>query len=219
MNSRVFKTIPIALAIALTGVSALLFGSFYREAKNTAITKLNEEQMIHARQAARGIEDFFATWTRSLSGLAKIEATIDNDVAGEKIMMAFYNANQEQIRAITRLDERGVILHNFPSSSSVGLDISDQKHVRELLQDHKVVVSDVFKAVEGFDAVALHVPIFKGAVLKGSIGILIDFENLTSRYLDVIRSAKQDTPGLSVATGRSFTARYRSSSGSPYWKM
>jgi PAS domain S-box-containing protein len=49
------------------------------------------------------------------------------------------------------------------------------------------VVSDVFRAVEGFDAVALHVPIFKGSVFKGSIGILINFENLAHRYLEVIK--------------------------------
>ena len=69
----------------------------------------------------------------------------------------------------------------------MGTDISDQKHVRELLRDHKPVISDVFRAVEGFDAVALHVPIFRGSVFKGSIGILINFESLAKRYLDVIK--------------------------------
>ena len=62
MNKRIF----IALTIVFTGACAFLFNIFYKEAKNTAITKLNEEQMIHAKQAARGIEDFFATWTRRL---------------------------------------------------------------------------------------------------------------------------------------------------------
>ena len=183
MHKRTF----IALAIVFTGACAFLFNIFYKEAKNTAITKLNEEQMIHAKQAARGIEDFFATWTRSLDSLSKMDEIIDTDAFGKRYMKLFYEANQEQIRSITRLDERGVILHNFPQSSSVGTDISDQKHVRELLRDHKPVISDVFKAVEGFDAVALHVPIFRGSVFKGSIGILINFQSLAKRYLDVIK--------------------------------
>ena len=59
--------------------------------------------------------------------------------------------------------------------------------MRELLRDHKPVISDVFRAVEGFDAVALHVPVFRGSVFKGSIGILINFESLAKRYLDVIK--------------------------------
>jgi PAS domain S-box-containing protein len=183
----VFKRTFISLAIIFTGASVFLFYSFYKEAKNSAITKLNEEQKIHARQAARGIEDFFATWSRNLNSLSKMDAIIDNDAVGKRYLKIFYGANQEQIKSITRLDESGKILYNFPSSSSVGNDISDQKHVRELLRDHKPVISDVFKAVEGFDSVALHVPVFSGGVFKGSIGILINFENLTKRYLDVIK--------------------------------
>jgi two-component system, cell cycle sensor histidine kinase and response regulator CckA len=162
-----YKRTFIALAIVFTGVCAFLFNLFYQEAKNTAITKLNEEQMIHAKQAARGIEDFFATWTRNLSSLSKMDEIIDNAAAGKRYMKLFYEANQVQIRSITRMDERGVILYNFPSSSPVGTDISDQKHVRELRRDHKPVISDVFKTVEGFDAVALHVPVFRGSEFKG----------------------------------------------------
>jgi PAS domain S-box-containing protein len=182
-----YKRTFIALAILFTGACAFLFNIFYKEAKNTAITKLNDEQRIHAKQAARGIEEFFATWTRSLDSLSKMDEIGDTDAVGKRYMKLFYEANQEQIRSITRLDERGVILHNFPISSSVGADISDQKHVRELLRGHKPVISDVFRAVEGFRAVALHVPIIRGSVFKGSIGILIDFESLAKRYLDVIK--------------------------------
>jgi len=186
VNKRIF----IALTIVFTGACAFLFNSFYKEAKNTAISKLNEEQMIHARQAALGIEDFFATWTRDLNSLSKMDEIIDIDAVGKHYMKLFYEANQEQISSITRVDESGVIIHNFPQSSLLGIDISNQKHVRELLRDHIPVISDVFKAVEGFDAVALHVPVFKGSVFKGSIGILINFESIAKRYLDVIKIGK-----------------------------
>jgi len=186
-NIAVAKRTFIALAIIFTGVSVFLFNSFYKEAKNIVITTLNAEQMIHAKQAAQGIKDFFAMWTRNLSSLSKMDAIIDNDAIGKRNIKLFYEVNQDQIKSITRLDERGVIVYNFPSSNSVGTDISDQKHVSELLRDHKPVISDVFKAVEGFDAVALHVPIFKGSEFKGSIGILINFESLAKSYLDVIK--------------------------------
>ena len=54
MNTYYKRTL-IALAIVFTGACVFLFNIFYREAKNSAITRLNEEQMIHAKQAARGI--------------------------------------------------------------------------------------------------------------------------------------------------------------------
>src|SRR5208337_4784525 len=102
-----------------------------------------------------------------------MDAIIDADAVGKLYIKLFFEAHQEHLRAITRLDESGVIFYNFPQISSVGADISDQKHVRELLRDHKPVISDVFRAIEGFDAVALYVPIFRGSVFKGGIGILV----------------------------------------------
>jgi two-component system cell cycle sensor histidine kinase/response regulator CckA len=189
LNTHYQKTF-VALAIVSAGACACLFALFYNEAKNTAIANLNEGQRIHAKQAAQGIEEFFATWTRNLTSLSKMDEVIDTDTVGERYMALFCEANRDQIRSITRTDERGVIVYNFPLDSSVGADISGQKHMRELLRDHKPVVSDVFKAVEGFDAVALHVPVFRGAEFKGSLGILIDFEILAKRYLDVIKLGK-----------------------------
>ncbi len=183
MNKKTF----IALAIVLIGACAFLFNFFYKEAKNTAITKLNEEQMIHAKQAAQGIEDFFATWTRSLNSLSKMDPIVDTDAVGKLYMKFFYEAHQEHLRTITRVDERGVILYNLPQLSSVGTDISDQKHMRELLRDHKPVISDVFRAIEGFDAVALYVPVFRGSKFKGGIAVLVNFESIANRYLDVIK--------------------------------
>ena len=144
MNTH-YKRTFIALALVLTGACAFLFNVFYREAKNTAITKLNEEQMIHARQAARGIEDFFTTWVQNLTSLSKIAEIIDNDPVGQRYLKLFYETNQKQIMSITRVDERGVIIYNYPQASSVGVDISDQKHIVELRRDHKLVISDVFK--------------------------------------------------------------------------
>jgi hypothetical protein len=132
MNTH-YKRTFVPLALVLAGACAFLFNLFYTEAKNTAIAKLNEEQIIHAKQAARGIEDFFATWTRNLSALSKTDEIIDNDAVGKRYMKLFYEANHEQIMSITRVDERGVITYNFPQSSSVGVDISNQEHVREIL--------------------------------------------------------------------------------------
>jgi len=116
-----------------------------------------------------------------------MDEIIDDDAVGRRYMQLFYEANQEQIMSITRVDERGVIIYNFPQSSSVGVDVSNQEHVREMLRDHKPVVSDVFKSVEGINAVAVHVPVFRGTEFKGSIGILINFQSLAKRYLDVIK--------------------------------
>ena len=182
-----YKRTFIILTLLITGLCAFLFYTFYEEAKNTAITKLNEEQMIHAKQAAQGIEDFFAMWTRILTSLSKMDEVINNDAMGKRDMKLYYESHQGEIKSIVRLDERGVILYNYPINNFVGKDISYEKHIRALLRDHKPIISEVFKSVEGFNAIAIYVPVFKGMVFKGSIGILINFEKLAKRYLDVIK--------------------------------
>ena len=170
-----------------TGLCAYLFIFFYSEAEKTAIRQLNEEQKIHAKQAAHGIEDFFATWTGILNSFSKIDAIINADSEGKQHMALFYESHQEQIRSITRVDEKGRILRTVPHIIAIGSDISGQKHVREILRDHKPVVSDVFRTVQGFDAVALHVPVFREAAFKGTIAIVVDFEKLAKSYLEVIK--------------------------------
>lgn len=183
MNNKIF----VALVILMTGASALLFHAFYKEARNTAFTKLNDQQMIHAKQAAHGIEYFFKTWTGTLNSLSKMNEIIDADADGKRYMKIFYEAHRDQIRSITRIDERGTIIHTVPYSSSEGRNISGQTHVQEILKEHKPVISDVFKTVQGFYAVALHVPVFRSSVFKGTIAIVINFESLAKRYLDVIK--------------------------------
>jgi hypothetical protein len=76
------KRILIALALVFAGAGVLVFNLLYQEAKTTAMTKPNEEQFIHARQAVREFEDFLTSWTRSLSALAKTDEIVaDEDVA------------------------------------------------------------------------------------------------------------------------------------------
>ncbi len=159
----------------------------YNTAVNTAITQLSNTQLIHAKQAARGIEDFFTTWTGVLNSLSKMDAVINADDKGKQYMTLFYEAHHDQIRSITRVNEYGRILYSAPYGLPTRTDVSNQEHIRKILQDHKPVISDVFKTVQGFSAVVFHVPVFKRSEFKGTLAIVINFENLAKRYLEVIK--------------------------------
>lgn len=119
--------------------------------------------------------------------MARIDDVIAVGANGKAYMDFFNEAHQGQIQSITRVSEKGIILYTVPNKSSIGSDISGQKHVREILTGHKPVVSDVFRTVQGKDGVALHVPVFRGREFKGTIAIVVDFENLARRYIEVIR--------------------------------
>ncbi|HWR96809.1 MAG TPA: GAF domain-containing protein [Candidatus Methanoperedens sp.] len=187
LSGDVRKSRFAALLLGFSAACALLFLTFYGDAKDAAVARLQEQQRMHLRQAARGVEDYFATWTGILAAFSRMDEIVDLDANGRRFMKLFLEAHGEQIRSITRMDERGVILASHPFSDSEGRDLSGQRHVREILRDHRPVVSDVFRAVQGFDGIALHVPVFKGTAFKGSIAVVVNFESLAKRYFDVIR--------------------------------
>ncbi len=74
------------------------------------------------------------------------------------------------------VDQNGVIVAMEPEAyrESEGSNISDQEHVLRLQETQEPVLSLAFRAVEGFDAVALQWPIFApDGKLSGSVSMLI----------------------------------------------
>ncbi|MCX5812682.1 MAG: PAS domain S-box protein [Proteobacteria bacterium] len=169
----------------------LLFTSFYEKAKQESIKNLNTEQLLYARQATRGIEDFFTSWTTTLTVLSETSHIKNMDKTGKDNIETLYKANSELIRAITRVDASGRIIYTFPyDRNAIGRDISSQKHVREIRHTHKPVISDVFSTVQGYSAIAVQVPVFKDKTYQGTIGINVNFQSMAKRYLEVIRIGK-----------------------------
>ncbi len=60
------------------------------------------------------------------------------------------------------MDRNGRIVWTSPDNKKFrGADISSQEHVKYLLREHKTSLSDIFPAVQGFMAIAVHVPVFQ----------------------------------------------------------
>ena len=186
MNKKTF----IALLIAFTGVCVFLFYTFYKEAKNNAIKHANETQMVHAKLAARGIEGYFETWIGVLDGLSKMDDIIDNNVEGKHLIKMLYETHTHEIYAIVRVNENGIITYLPYPQRKIGDNISSLKHIKEINKYHRTVVSEMFTSSDGENIISVHVPVFKGKDFKGSIGIIINYENLTKHFLSEIKIGK-----------------------------
>ena len=89
------------------------------------------------------------------------------------------------------MDASGKIMYTTPLDMAViGRDISSQKHVQTILTTHMPVASDVFTAVQGYRAIALHVPVFSGNEFRGTLAVLIDFLSISKRFIQEIRLGK-----------------------------
>ncbi|MBU0544719.1 MAG: Cache 3/Cache 2 fusion domain-containing protein, partial [Proteobacteria bacterium] len=169
----------------------IYFKYAYDDAKTTAIKDLNEKQMSFAIQASIGINDLFDNWTNLLISITQVPAIVNLDEEGKNYISFTYEINKADITAVTRVDANGKIIFTAPfNPKAIGQDISGQKHIQEVMRSYKPAVSDVFKSVQGFDMVALHVPVMKNGKFHGTLGIGINFRNIAKEYIESIRIGK-----------------------------
>ncbi|MCJ7553046.1 MAG: hypothetical protein MUO34_04105, partial [Ignavibacteriaceae bacterium] len=170
--SKRYFLIPVIFIVFI-----LLFYLVYNDVKDKTINEFNNQQLILAQAASRGITSFFQNYQYELNFLSQQKCIIDFNDDTRVLMENFYTNHKNLIKAVTRVDSRGKILFTYPyNQSAIGQDISYQKHIRQVLATHQTVISDVFMSVQGYLAVAMHVPVFKGKEFKGSIAILIQID-------------------------------------------
>jgi PAS domain S-box-containing protein len=184
--SKRFLTVPIVLALL-----AYLFYSSYKAVKDRTLSEFNIQQFTLAKQASRGIESFFIYYQREMAFLAELNDVAELNGKGKDLLADFYSRHSDQIEAITIVDSKGILLFTYPLNSSVlGQNISNQPHVKTVIETHKATVSDVFNSVQGYKAIAYHVPMMKGNKYTGSMAILIPLEKLGKRFVENIRTGE-----------------------------
>ncbi len=96
----------------------------------------------------------------------------------------------DYIGNVSRVDEKGILRYTFPyDPKSIGQDVGYQKHNIRFLLRRKPQVGSVFKAVQGYDAVALHYPVFdsKGE-FKGAVACLIDVRKMLRHFSELTKA-------------------------------
>ncbi|MEW5773237.1 MAG: ATP-binding protein [Thermodesulfobacteriota bacterium] len=179
----VFLFLPLALA----GLALVLLLRADQQVRAEALRSLNAQQMTLARQAARGIEDFFQAQKRLLLVIAQNAHVVSMDEEGRARLAMLQTNSRDILASVTRVGADGRILYAYPRQDVAGMDISGQKHVARILADRQPVVSDVFATVQGYPSVALHVPVYEGERFAGTLGVLIPFAAIARHYLEDVR--------------------------------
>lgn len=178
------------LALALLFLLAFALLSTYAEVKKKVIADFNAQQLLLAQQAAKGIRQNFERYHGELAALAYSRDIVEMTPDGKAQLESFLNQNSNQLRAITRMDATGHIVFTIPlMPERIGADITSQAHVAELLHTRQPVISDVFMTVQGYQAVAYHVPVLRAGRFDGSIAFVIPFEYLARDQFASIKPA------------------------------
>lgn len=165
-----------------------LFYGIYQIAKDKAVADLNARQSIHIHQAAKAIEWYFDHWVILLTRTAQMDSIIHLDTIGKKYLEFILESHAQGIEGISRVDQSGRIVYTLPYDPKfIGADLSGQKHIQKIMKTRQPVLSGAFRTVQGFDALALHVPVTTAAGDNvGMISILLNFEVISKRFLENI---------------------------------
>ena len=109
----------------------------------------------------------------------------------------------DYIRNVSRVDEKGILRYTYPvDPKAIGRDVSYQEHNKKFLILKKPIVSSVFRAVQGYDAVVLEYPVFdqKGKFV-GGVSCLIDVERMLRHFSDMAGGGLDSLIVFSVNTG------------------
>jgi signal transduction histidine kinase len=175
----------ILLGVAL--LSAWLMGAAYWRARSDAIAQLYAQEHILANQAAKGITEYFTYYEQTLTFLARDVDVVRANERGRHLLREFCISQADSLVSVTRVGADGRILYTYPEERAIGRDISTQAHVRTAFATHKPVVSEVFTSVQGFQTVALHVPVFEDQAFTGTLAVLIPFSAISRKHVEGAR--------------------------------
>lgn len=193
----------------IAGTAAALLALFYLpywSVRKKTIAAFNNEQMILAHHAIKGIQSFFDPYSKALRYFVKQPSIIHLDDSGQALMDDFLTIHASELSAVARIDDQGNILYSTPHGVGiVGRNVSDQEHNRLILQTHQPVISDVFTTIQGLRSVAFAYPVFDDATYVGCITFFIPFNPIAGKYLERIRVADR---GFTMMIGRNGTGLY-----------
>ncbi len=164
----------------------LFFWSIYG-VKNLIIDEFNKQQMVMAEQAAAGIRGCFEYMSGELEYISKVDDVYRFNERGRRLIEDYFKRKGGIVKSVTRVDNKGKIVWLIPYDRRlIGADISSQPHVSYAIREHKISVSDIFKSVQGYSAVALHIPVIRNGEFEGTLAMLIDFEYISKKFLEKI---------------------------------
>lgn len=207
--------IPVSFVFLL-----LSFYLVYKDIRSRALTEFSNEQLILAQTAARGMSSFFTEFKSDLDFLVSFDEVIEITDDIEKLLKKFYDDHREILSAVTRADSRGIIKYTYPRNELViGTDITYQEHIRKIMATHEPVISDAFIAVQGYMAIAIHVPVFKGDKYDGSLALLIPIDRLGEMYLSNLQVRGDEESWLLSENGIALFGPYKEYHGKPFFEL
>lgn len=169
-------------------ISQLIFYPFERRELNWVA----ETELLIARQAVSNVEQFAKFLESELKYAASLEEVqrIDPVLCPLRLEELSIRINLPGL-SFSRMDENGIIRFAYPQRHIRDVSVREQPHVQYTLRTKKETVSNPIRAVQGFDAVIFHMPVFtRDSVYKGSVAALVPTNFFPKLIVEKIKLTK-----------------------------
>ena len=163
---------------------------------------MNLRQMIHAKQAAQGIESSFDHWIKLLKNMAEKDKIVSWSDQGKELIGLVYNTHHSDIISVIRVNQDGLVQNIFPlDPSAIGMDISSMEHFQKARNTKKVAVSDYLLSPRGLKTLSIHVPIVRNGQFRGTLAVSMDFHAISKLYLSNIKIGETGYAWMTSSNG------------------
>jgi signal transduction histidine kinase len=225
MKKHHLPLMPVIWGITclIIGILVLLGFLGYSRAEKNIACQFNDQQLILAQQAARGIESLLeeiAQTTLLFSRLPEFQNFIQRKNRGglESILQKFYEGSSGKIQLLYVISSAGEVLSSYPSEpwkAKRERDLRLPPPIQFLKPGGDGKVQFIFPKdggketewMRGKVALLIPSPVFRDRELLGTLGCLLDFDKISDRYVAPVRSGKTGGAWMISPEGR-FVAHY-----------
>ena len=181
-NSKTTLLVTAILVFLFAVIVSFFHLRAYRHNDEQILAEFQKEQAILSQTAASSISHIFLFIARELrqySDEAHPRARSGSEI--QSALKSLYQTLSPRVRIVSRMNRKGILVGVFPPQKDViGTDISNQPHVRTILVHHTPIISNPIRAVEGFEAIIFHMPVFRAdGTFDGSVAALVPLEFLS----------------------------------------
>lgn len=208
------------LFVAIFLILGILLGLLYYEYEEEVVQRVYDQGFSILNQVENEILDQFTAYRTALQKLSTRQDIITTTDQGKRILKFYYELNQDEISAISRVDRNGKVVYTYPERPElIGTNISNQSHVQKIQQTQKPVLSDIFQSIQGYNALAYHYPIFLNGTFDGSVAILIPFTTVFEKKLSQVELTKGGKAWLVSGDGIILHSPFKSDYGASFFEQ
>ncbi|OGP97967.1 MAG: hypothetical protein A2Z51_01705 [Deltaproteobacteria bacterium RBG_19FT_COMBO_52_11] len=196
------KQYRLPLMPVIWGFTCLIIGVLvamgflgYKSAEKAIASQFNDQQLMLANQAARGIEDFLADICETATLLTRTPEIQKHPGQIEKQnLQTIHESFKNKVNFLFLVDSRGIITAFYPPGEAKrirGSDENSQPYFQKARSTGRPVVYSANPLSEGSQRLTLiriAVPIVRGSEFIGVLGFGLDFGKVNERYIHPIRS-------------------------------